>query len=233
MLRRWQAENHSDANYTCFRDLKRQQEETVAKFPTVIIYNSNDISNRNTPVKNIYQRLLVRLDHLQNLFFIERLLSKIKGEPTADLVKISLEIVSLTLLPWMHRELMSGTMCDGDWMVIAYGAPAGGVLCMELLRPSPATSASMVTKSTMIQQLSMLTGFLDSISPQAPNGPMCATVKKIVKQVLDRVLDPPVGMESQEFSLEGWEMDFSAESNDLFNFDLLDTFDWLRPDTVS
>jgi hypothetical protein len=223
------------ANHIYSRDLKRRQEETVAKFPAIIIYNSNDMATRRAPLKNIYQRLVVRLDHLQNLFFIERLLSKIKGEPTADLVKISLEIVSLTLLPWMHRELMSGTMCDGDWMVMAYGAPAGGVLCMELLRPSPATSSHpvTVTKSTMIQHLSMLTGFLDSISPQAPNGPMCATVKKIVKQVLDRVLDPPVDMASQEFSLEGWEMDFSAESNDLFNFDLLDTFDWLRPDTVS
>lgn len=198
------------------------------------MYNPNDFLNRNIPSNLIYNRLQVHLDHLQNLFFIERLLSKIKGEPTPDLVKISLEIVSLTLLPWTHKELMSGNICDADWMVMAYGAPAGGVLCMELLRPSPATSAmpGTVTKSAMIQQLSMLTGFLDSISEQAPNGPMCATVKKIVKQVLDRVLDPPVDMPTHEFSLEGWEMDFSAQSNELFNFDLLDTFDWLRPETV-
>lgn len=200
------------------------------EFPSCLKHAADDLQNPALDHVQVYTRLHITLEHLHNVFFIERLLSKLREGVTAELVRISLEIIELSLIPFTNRQLTTGVMCDIDWLLMAYGAPAGGVLCMELLRPAAASSgASGVKKSTMIQSLSMLVGCLNAVPPDAPNYGVSATLKKIIEQVLDRVLDPPAEETGQEFSVQGWETDFLVDAADLFNSDLLDTFDWFRP----
>ncbi|TQV96476.1 hypothetical protein V2A60_003126 [Cordyceps javanica] len=211
-------------------ELKQQATKMYDGFPFVLKHAADDLQNSALDHVQVYTRLHITLEHLHNVFFIERLLSKLKEEVTAELVKISLEIIELSLIPFTNRQLTTGVMCDIDWLLMAYGAPAGGVLCMELLRPAAASSgASGVKKSTMIQSLSMLVGCLNAVPPDAPNYGVSATLKRIIEQVLDRVLDPPAETTGQEFSVQGWETDFLVDAADLFNSDLLDTFDWFRP----
>lgn len=213
-------------------ELKQQAEKMYERFPTILKYTSSDLQNPNLDHVQVYTRLHVTLEHLHNVFFIERLLSKLHEEVTAELVRISLEIIELSLLPFTNRQLTTGIMCDVDWMIMAYGAPAGGVICMELLRPAAAsTGGAGVKKSTMIQSLSMLVGSLNAVPTDAPNYGVSATLKRIIEQVLDRVLDPPTEAPApgQEISVEGWETDFPVDASDLFTSDLLDTFDWFRP----
>ncbi|KAJ6786488.1 hypothetical protein PWT90_06893 [Aphanocladium album] len=211
-------------------ELKQKAVQLHDSFPSSLKYISGDILNPELDSVKVYTRLHVTLEHLHNVFFIERLLSKLHEGVTAELVRISLEIIELSLLPCTNRQLTTGVMCDTDWMLMAYGAPAGGVICMELLRPAAASSgASGVKRSAMVQSLSMLVGCLNAVPPDAPNYGVSATLKRIIEQVLDRVLDPPAETTGQEFSVEGWETDFLVDATDLFNSDLLDTFDWFRP----
>ncbi|EGX89424.1 fungal specific transcription factor, putative [Cordyceps militaris CM01] len=211
-------------------ELKQQANRMYDGFPSSLKYAADDLLNPALDHVQVYTRLHITLEHLHNVFFVERLLSKMQEGVTAELVRISLEIIELSLIPFTNRQLTTGVMCDIDWLLMAYGAPAGGVLCMELLRPAAASSgASGVKKSTMIQSLSMLVGCLNAVPPDAPNYGVSATLKKIIEQVLDRVLDPPAETTGQEFSVEGWETDFLVDAADLFNSDLLDTFDWFRP----
>lgn len=203
--------------------------EEVANFPPIITYNPNDI-RPGLPKDVVYGRLIVQLEHVQNLFFIERLLSKL---PTCDplkLLQVSLDLIGLSLVPWVDQSLTDGWICQAEWMILYYGGPAAGVICLELLRPSSASSRpDGVKRSAMIQQLSMLVGALDWVAPTAPNQELCASIKHVVKQVLDRVLDPPQDTAAAPENVDAFGMDVSADMNDLFNFDLLDTFDWLRP----
>ncbi|UNI23105.1 hypothetical protein JDV02_008945 [Purpureocillium takamizusanense] len=203
--------------------LKRQHLDLLSQFPESILFRPEDVSNSTVDGPTLCGKLLVRLEHLQNLFFIERLLDRPSTRPSLPLLEVSLELVSLTLVFWTHKDRMSGLHGDYEWLVMGYAAPAGGVLCLELLRGS---GASMSRRSSVIQQLSLLVGFLDWVGPTAPNGDLCSDVKKVVRHVLDQTLNSPGpdkadGMDS---------MGYLGDMNDFFNFELLDTFDWLRPD---
>lgn len=174
------------------------------------------------------------------MFFIERLLNKGSNVPGPEIIDISYEMISLTLIFWTHQDKLFGVSGDSEWLLMCYAAPAAGILCMELLHgrgSAPATpsrrnsSNPPITRSRLIQQLSLLVGFLDWVGPMAPNTQSCNSVKKAVRQVLDQALNEgtmPVATQIDWLGDTGVEL--SADVNDFFNFELLHTFDWLRPE---
>lgn len=117
---------------------------------------------------------------------------------------------------------------------MSYAAPAGGVLAMELMKPSPVPSSSSgrhgeppsprPKRSQIIQQLSLLVGFLEWVRPTAPNGDLCQAAAKVIKHILDQTLDASSLPSGDAVS---WNVDFSTDLSNYFNFDLMDTFDWL------
>lgn len=187
--------------------------------------------------------MLVRIEHLQNLFFAERLLLKRAGEyPGANdgnLLLISYEMVALVLMFWIHKDRFAQVSNDFEWLVMCYAAPGGGILCMELLRPTfagPHHPANVnITRSAIVQQLSLLVGFLGWVSPDAPNADLCASCRLVIQHVLDHTLNNPGGVPFQQGQVqEQLAGDAFGQVPDaenlLFGFDLLDTFDWLRTD---
>lgn len=93
-----------------------------------------------------------------------------------------------------------------------------------------------VTKSGIIQQLSLLVGFLDWVGPSAPNSDLCTSCKAVIQHVLDLAINgPPTPVPSAEAGQEGeqavLDLSFEMDMGGFFNFDLLDTFDWLKPDS--
>lgn len=111
---------------------------------------------------------------------------------------------------------------------MAYGAPGGGILCQELLYPTftgTHRKHSGLTRSSMVQQLSMLIGFLDWVRPSAPNGALCADSKAVIQRILDHHLNSGSGGGDIIDS-----MDWGVFSQPDFSMELLDTFDWMRTD---
>ncbi|RKK85558.1 hypothetical protein BFJ68_g17257 [Fusarium oxysporum] len=72
-------------------------------------------------------------------------------------------------------------------------------------------------------KLSLLIGFLDWVRPPAPNADLCADCKAVIQGVLDHNLNAPLAGGGALETLD-WGMPMQLD----FNFDLLDTFDWLR-----
>ena len=193
--------------------------------------------------------MLVRVEYLQNHFFAERLLLRRGHVNDGELLLISFEMVSLTLTFWVHKDRFADVRPDFEWLVrptphslganatnrpsqvMEYAAPGGGILCMELLRPTISHAHPKdptISRSTIIQRLSLLVGFLDWVSPDAPNADLCMNCKTIIKHVLDHALNNPAGVMSPSGNTGGgFELDGMGS---YFNFDLLDTFDWLRSD---
>lgn len=208
----------------------------IAKFPRCIIFELEDINNRDISGPNLYAKLLIQLEHLQNIFFIERLLNKANDVTLSTaLLRVSLEIVSLTLIFWTHKDRMTGLHEDFEWLVMGYASPAAGILCQELLQPPPSTHRAVavlepeISRSEVIQKLSLLNGFLDWIRPLMPNRELTCCMRKVIQRVLDQVLNQPVSSVEPMVDIMDWGVAMGIDTNDC-GFELLDTFDWMRPE---
>lgn len=99
------------------------------------------------------------------------------------------------------------------------------MLCSELLNPTfrfTNVKVHGITRSAVIQKLTLLVGFLDWVHPAAPNASLCCNCNNIIKRVLDHILNGHVG-ESNPAESFGWEDYMPLE----FSFDLLDTLNWV------
>ncbi|KAK1246073.1 hypothetical protein MKX07_005142 [Trichoderma sp. CBMAI-0711] len=215
---------------TLLRDLKERQLEAVKEFPSSLAYNPSEILDPDSNVNLIFARLLLQLEQLQNLFFVERLLLKHGELDEGAMLLISFQLVSLTLLFWTHKDRFAPFRNDFEWLVMAFATPSGGILCMELLNPTLKGSHPKdpsITRSNIIQQLSLLIAFLEWIDPSRPNGDMCVTASAVMRRVLDHVLNTAneEGLSWRPEERDNVQLDFSLE--------LFDTFDWMRYDAVA
>ncbi|KAI1459673.1 hypothetical protein F4805DRAFT_465982 [Annulohypoxylon moriforme] len=210
--------------------LRARELQAVADFPACIHFNPLDLEDPNIPIDILSSRSFIQLEHLQNMFFIERLLLRNGHEDKGHLLRVSYDLVILTL-PW-YLDKMAPFRNDCEWLVMAYAVPAGGILCLELLKPTlhiRPHSDPRITRSNIIQKLTLLVAFLDWVSPtgSGPNGDLCSDAKSVIQRVLDQTLNAA----SSVYEPPVFEWDFSTQID--FNFDLLDTFDWNRPDFPS
>ncbi|KAL7919118.1 N-terminal binuclear Zn cluster-containing/DNA binding domain-containing protein [Trichoderma austrokoningii] len=211
------------------RDVKERQIEAVKEFPSGLDYNPSDLAHPDANITVLFARILLQLEQLQNLFLIERLLSKHGEVNKSSLLPVSYRLVELTLLFWTHKDRFASFRNDFEWLVMAFATPSGGILCMELLNSSFKGSHPKnpsITRSNIIQQLSLLIGFLEWIDPSRPNGSMCVTTSAVMRRVLDHVLN------ANSDNL-GWQSDTIDDMQLDFNFELFDTFDWMKPDVLT
>ncbi|KAM0553085.1 hypothetical protein ACHAPJ_007633 [Fusarium lateritium] len=223
--------------------LKQRELDVVAQLPACLIYNSDDLSDQPLPQhgKHIYDRdlsdppvqtnvvsisIFGKLTHLQNMFLLERLLLQYGCPDEGDVLVVSFEMIKLTLLFWTHKDRFRDMRRDFEWLLMAFAVPGGGILCLELLRPTflgKHPKDSRLSRSSIVQQLSLLVGFLDWVHPSAPNGDLCASCKIVIQRVLDYHLNNQM---NNVGDLEHFSSGLAGRLN--FKFELLNTFDWLN-----
>lgn len=205
----------------------------------MLLHWSHKASRDAVDARSQTARTLTQLEHLQNLFFITRMLAKADQLPSDAhaLVKISSDMLRTTFALWTAA---SGPSVAFDWLVVSYACPAAGVLCSELLQPDALLlrpgEISCLRRSDVVQQLSLLCGFLSSIGSGAPNASLWTTVKDVISRVLEQTLNAPptTSLPSLQNDDVGYGVDFfsdlliSDDFGDMFAFELLDTFEWLR-----
>ncbi|KAI5465042.1 hypothetical protein BGZ63DRAFT_169041 [Mariannaea sp. PMI_226] len=210
-------------------EIKMRHANMVAGFPNSLIHTSDAIYNPEVELEKVFATLLIRMEALLNEFFLSRLLIKMGHDAQADLLLTGFDLVSLTLELWTNFERFATLKRDFEWILMAYGATAGGVLCQELQNPSfygRHPQDHRITRSQIIQKLSLLVGFLDWVDPLAPNANLCADCKSVIELVLDQALN---------YNPEGTGVasplghDFPSHLD--FGFDLLDSFDWLTTES--
>ena len=199
--------------------IKTRALAAAENFPPSVMY---DPDARDGDEVRQYTALVLRLGYLQNIFFVERLLLR-HGKPDAgDLLMVSFDIVCLTVRLWTQKDRFSRKEIhrNFNWLLMAYGASSGGILCQELLYPTFVGAHHprhpKLSRSSLVQQLSLLVGFLDWVRPETSNEELYSDAKRIIERVLDHHLNGQPAMD----------LGFMAQPD--FNFDLLDTFDWMR-----
>ncbi|KEF59095.1 uncharacterized protein A1O9_03939 [Exophiala aquamarina CBS 119918] len=184
--------------------LKTRSRETYAKFPLCIQYHPDIMLDKTLRGPTLYARTVTHLEHLENLFLLERLMIKHGGGNMQDLIDISCEMLDMTLVWWKHSNRFAGMHSDLEWLVTTYAAPTAGVLCIELLkqihRDSRQANRSgsletnnapryVIPRSQTIQNLTLFVGFLDWIQiTEPPTTDICGRIRQIVSRVLDEIL---------------------------------------------
>jgi hypothetical protein len=71
-----------------------------------------------------------------------------------------------------------------------YSIPAAGVLCIALLKTSAGQGSVDFSRSNAVQKLTLFIGFLEWIRPTDGNYHLAQRLRKVVRRVLDYVLEP-------------------------------------------
>jgi hypothetical protein len=108
------------------------------------------------------------------------------------MVDVATEMLELTVSIWVQRDRFVQYHQDFDWMLMVWGVPSSGVLCVELLKQlkNPGGSRPKLKRSEIVQNLSLLIGFLEWVRPAAGNYQLCTRMRLIIKRILDQILDP-------------------------------------------
>lgn len=91
--------------------------ETVSNFPRSLTFDPNDVNDLGIASQTIFVRSLVQLEHLQNIFFLERLLLRGGHPDEGNLLVTSFEMVSLTLMFWKHKDRFAAMRSCFEWLV--------------------------------------------------------------------------------------------------------------------
>jgi hypothetical protein len=129
---------------TSYRQLKQRQIDTTAAFPGSVVYREGEFDDTSADMELLYARLLIKLEHLQNLFVVERLLSRRGHQDEGELLTTSFELVSRTLLFWTNKDRFTLARADFAWLVRTLVTPSRCVkhladsLCRSwpMLRPA-------------------------------------------------------------------------------------------------
>ncbi|RSL87716.1 hypothetical protein CEP51_002072 [Fusarium floridanum] len=218
----------NDTNITLdyLESIKTRQLKVFSEYPSSLVYNHEDLSDPDLDIKILYVRILTYLAHLRNIFLVERLLLQHGGVDEGNLLATSFDLVRVTVVLWIHKDRFADMRRNFEWLLMAYAAPGGGILCQELLRPTfygthPLNSE--LSRSSIVQQLSLLAAFLNWVGPSAPNSIMCNDCQALIQRVLDQHLNTVTG-NGTDLESFGSLLPHSLG----FRFDLLNTFDWLQ-----
>lgn len=114
---------------------------------------------------------------------------------------------------------------------MCYGMPSIGVLCVELLRQArePEEQEPKLPRSEIVQNLSLMIGFLNWVKPTAGNYKLCRRMSQVIKRVLDQFFDTNVektqdkqDLLTPDFSTDDWPIE------GLDDLEWLNSIDWTQ-----
>ncbi|EED23993.1 FAD dependent oxidoreductase superfamily [Talaromyces stipitatus ATCC 10500] len=188
-----------------------QLRQIVASYPSHIQYHRNSewpleptLGLHSRSAHEMYIITRIQLDVLQCHFLLQRLLVSRQFNSGQELFDVAQETISIIVSLWQNRDQLQELSYAFNWITVSYGMPCAGILCIELLRacnlapPSPATDSSMtaavhslvqVSRSEVVQNLTMFGAVLDWIRPTNNNAQLSRKFKKVLQRIIDTVFD--------------------------------------------
>lgn len=215
-------------------------EQTYSSFPHYLKFNKANVSDPDVSDHKLWTRISLRLKMLEHRLLLERLAFKQNVLDGQSMVDCAREMLDLVVLIWVQRDRFIEHHHDYDWILMWGGIPSAGVLCVELskhARQSQGTQPALnIPRSEIVQNLSLLVGFLEWIKPSAGNYQLCRRMTQIIKRILDQILNPaPASQDLAATEGNGFENTMQYDpmldvgfDNDMDNMEWLNTVDWSR-----
>jgi hypothetical protein len=193
----------------------------------------------------LFDQSHILLQYLQNQFFIDRVASARGFGNGQGLLDTAMEMIDISMMFWIKRDQLMRFSHSFDWIasgfstlfrcpdadikqITYYGIPCAGVICIELLKDAVGRSSIQFSRSDGIQKLTLFIAFLDWVRPTDGNYTLAQRLRKVVRRVLDHVLEPSPkevrGEPGNEYPFDPMLAPFD-EMNDL---DWLNTIDWTQ-----
>ncbi|KAM0425584.1 hypothetical protein ACHAPT_009115 [Fusarium lateritium] len=102
------------------QNIKARQMTAMSSLPEWVKYSPDDLTNPGVDAQTLYLRITLRLDHLKNLFFAERLLLRHGQLDTGDLVLTSFDLVRLTIELWNRQSSVANPVIlrEFEWQLL-------------------------------------------------------------------------------------------------------------------
>jgi hypothetical protein len=228
------------------RHLMSKLENVYATFPSFLHFRLSELGSPEVPDVIFWRRLCLRLIMLEHRLLLERLAHKQSALSGQSMIDCAREMLELTVLLWVQRDRFVEHHHDYDWMLMCWGVPSSGVLCVELLKQTknPTGNTLRVPRSEIVQNLSLLIGFLEWVKPAAGNYQLCGRMRIIIKRILDQILNPspPSSMpatQAESADTPGYDNNAHAMGTGVLGYDpnlfepgtfddATDNFDWLN-----
>ncbi|MCJ1475702.1 hypothetical protein MMC13_004365 [Lambiella insularis] len=173
-------------------DVKQRSEQTYASLPSYLRLQPEDPLFPEIPNNIEILRVNLSLEFLLNRFLLERLPDS--GSPTnhLSLLSTAAQMLDRIITLSANRDRLADHQVGFAWAVSYFGIPTAGVLAVELLKQSkyPALYPCTLPRSEVIQNLSIFIGCLGSIRPTQGNYTLCVRMRKVIRRILDQVLEP-------------------------------------------
>lgn len=153
----------------------------------------------------------IQLANNHQLFLVERIEHPEKDEQRH--LEAAASMLNIVIVIWNERDRMPEHLDELHWAITNYGIPAASALSVALWKQTNAPRAHPPTpgRADIIMDLSVFLTCLDWISPSDGNYVLCKRSRKLIKHILDGILDPkPVNAvkQSSNGTLAG--LDFGA-----------------------
>lgn len=165
--------------------------------PDFLRIETHDIgSSRRSPLELLFLTI-IRLNHLDHRFMLQRTLSKkvysSLNVVNVNLLSISGDIFQLIVKVVDNKDYFRDFQIDFVQILVKHGIPTAAVLAVELLQQERhTTSASAIAyplhRSDTIQNLSVLVSCLGSIKLDASGHQSCMRGRDFLKRILDMIL---------------------------------------------
>ncbi|KAH8811829.1 hypothetical protein F5884DRAFT_671116 [Xylogone sp. PMI_703] len=172
-------------------DLHRRCQEIYTSAPEQAKYYDGEGKPKPSTGKLLLMQAVFMLEFLQCRFLIDRVAVSRGLTDGQTLLDVSMEIMDITNMFWLKRDLLLDFYYQFDWFVTCYGVPSAGVICVELLKQSkkPSQSSLRFSRSDAIQKLMMFKGFLEWIRPTHGNYKLATRLNKVIGRIMDHVLE--------------------------------------------
>ncbi|KAB8298710.1 hypothetical protein EYC80_000885 [Monilinia laxa] len=213
-------------------ELRKRNEEIQEQLPPWLRLSSATPTNLSATTHWIQTAL--KFNCLQCTFILEQVFVKKVNGDRQPLLDVSRQLLALTVSMWTSKDRFLEYYSDYDWVIMCYGIPSAGVICTELIKEMENLTVQPVyylPRSEVIQNLSLLVGFLDWARPTAANHELCGRMQQIMKRTLDKILDPPkININPQTSSaIDVATSSLGVEHMTMDDLDWLDTIDWAKP----
>lgn len=183
-------------------ELKRRSEERYAQMPHELRWQPDDIErHRSMSAFQFSLQMALYQEFNLNKFLIERLPDEGSFNIKQDLVNTARKMLDGILVLCANRDKLTNYAIGFVWAIVYHGIPAAAILSVELLKPSkfPQDWRLSLPRSEIIQNLSIFIGALEWVRPSEGNYTLCIRMRKVIKRILDQVLDmPPPNSRTQE-----------------------------------
>lgn len=131
--------------------------------------------------------------YLLSNFLLDRLPACGSSKTKQDLIETARKMLDGILVLCANRDKLTNYSIEFVWAITYTGIHSAAILSVELLKESrfPQEWRLVLPRSEVIQNLSMFIGCLEWVRPSEGNYTLCVRMRKVIKRILDQVLELP------------------------------------------